>query len=108
LILPGLDAEDALVVAQRLGTAVGDVPIATERGDVTTRLSLGVADNAGTASLDRLLSRADAALYEAKRAGRGRSVLAGGAPPPVVADDEPEADAAVLAETSVTAGPAAR
>lgn len=46
-------------------------PIPTEHGEVTTRLSLGVADNAATASLDRLLSRADGALYEAKRGDVG-------------------------------------
>jgi len=92
VLLPGLHGEEALEVAERLGAAIADVPIPTEHGEVTTRLSLGVADNAATASLDRLLSRADGALYEAKRGGRGRAALAGGAPPPVAPPEDDHAD----------------
>ncbi|MEX0663906.1 MAG: GGDEF domain-containing protein [Acidimicrobiia bacterium] len=95
VLLPGLHGDEARVIAERLGEAVADVPIPTELGEVSARLSLGVADNAATVSLDRLLSRADAALYEAKRAGRGRTAVAGGAPPPVIADEAELAEAAV-------------
>jgi diguanylate cyclase (GGDEF)-like protein len=91
VLLPGMDGGEAMEIAERLGEAVADTPIPTEAGEVSAKLSLGVADNAATASLDRLLSRADAALYEAKRAGRGRTALAGGAPPPVDSDLEPSA-----------------
>ena len=87
VLLPGLDGVEAASIAERLGAAVSDVPIPTEVGQVATRLSLGVADNAATASLDRLLSRADTALYQAKRAGRGRTVLDGSPLPTAHGED---------------------
>jgi diguanylate cyclase (GGDEF)-like protein len=98
VLLPGMEGDVAAEVAERLGAAVADVPIPTEAGEIEASLSLGVADNAATASLDRLVSRADAALYQAKRGGRSRTVLAGGAPPPVDVvepwNDEPQPMAA--------------
>jgi diguanylate cyclase len=52
------------------------------RGDaVALTVSVGVAVWEGE-SLDRLLSRADAALYEAKEAGRDRVAFAPPADPP--------------------------
>jgi diguanylate cyclase (GGDEF)-like protein len=71
-LLPGVDCEKAMVIADRVRRAVsGD----TEEGDdsmiqIPIRISMGVAALQGEGSLNDLMRRADAALYSAKRAGR--------------------------------------
>jgi diguanylate cyclase (GGDEF)-like protein len=73
LVLDGLDLPDALRLAERLRDRI-ELTVAS-MGDVTVRLtaSLGVAcsDQHGY-DLIQLISAGDAALYEAKRAGRNR------------------------------------
>jgi diguanylate cyclase (GGDEF)-like protein len=60
-------------VAERIRRAVADEPIQTDAGPVHVTISLGVAEmNAQTDDLAAVLKRADAALYEAKQAGRNR------------------------------------
>jgi len=83
-VLPHADLAGALTVANRIvaATSANLVPVGSSRIRVTT--SAGVACLAGDGS--DLLARADAALYEAKKAGRNRargargplSVIAGG------------------------------
>ena len=62
-ILPGTGLPDALKLAERMRTAVGS--------GVTA--SVGVAEWDGSQSGARLISAADAALYDAKRAGRDQA-----------------------------------
>lgn len=72
LFLPNTRLESALQVAERIRLA--SVP--TE-GGIGCTVSIGVTTHRGLEdSLDMMLSRADAALYQAKNAGRNR-VLAG-------------------------------
>ncbi len=80
LILPGHTAEDAAVAARRVRAAVeaAAMPHPTGNGGVVT-VSIGV--SAGTADYGDLLARADAALYDAKRGGRNRVVVASEAEP---------------------------
>lgn len=66
--------------------------IATRLVDVTpplVRCSVGVADWDGTESMDRLLARADSALYQMKREGSGgvRVNRAAGPPTASLCDD---------------------
>jgi len=65
--LPDCAASEALVVAQRIIAAVPDGQSAT----------VGVAQWVPGETVAEALGRADAALYDGKRAGRSRAVLAG-------------------------------
>jgi diguanylate cyclase (GGDEF)-like protein len=68
LLLPSCDTDQAMSVAERVRTEVGRRSV-----DTSVTVSAGLAtmpDNAIDG--DRLLSAADAALYEAKRSGRDR------------------------------------
>jgi diguanylate cyclase (GGDEF)-like protein len=73
VILDELDLRDAEHVAHRLHAALESATVE----DVSPRVSIGLAhtDDHGT-DLDTLLSAADAALYAAKAAGRGRLRIA--------------------------------
>jgi diguanylate cyclase (GGDEF)-like protein len=75
IILPATTTEAAAAAAERLRTAVeaAALPHPSGIGGVVTA-SIGVA--AGTKGYGGLVARADAALYEAKRAGRNRVVTA--------------------------------
>lgn len=74
VILPGIDAANAVVLAEKIRAAVRDLRIShsgSEHGLVT--VSVGVASNdRGAASALDLVRDADAALYRAKHAGRDR------------------------------------
>jgi diguanylate cyclase (GGDEF)-like protein len=52
-------------------------PVQSLKGDIHFTASFGVAgigENAPSETLDRLISQADQALYEAKRTGRNRVI----------------------------------
>ena len=66
VLLPHSDAEGAQIVVERL---LAVVPF-----DQTASAGIAVWD--GSESADELLARADAALYEAKHAGRARALFA--------------------------------
>lgn len=72
MVLPETDATAAAaVVGERLRSAVACQPIDTAEGALPVSISVGVAAvRTGAETLLDALSRADAALYAAKRAGR--------------------------------------
>ncbi|MGL4608417.1 MAG: diguanylate cyclase [Trueperaceae bacterium] len=73
LLLPETELREALEIAERLRrTALETFHVAEL--ELSISISLGVAAAQGDTSLSHLLQRADAALYEAKRAGRNRVV----------------------------------
>ncbi|EXJ13938.1 GGDEF domain-containing protein [Imhoffiella purpurea] len=75
VLLPGQDLESAMTVAERLRTLVAEDRIETDRGSVGVTLSLGVTElDEDDEDPDRVLGRADEALYEAKESGRDRSI----------------------------------
>jgi diguanylate cyclase (GGDEF)-like protein len=78
-ILPGTDAEDAFAAIDRIRRTATGAPVSTEAGDIGIRASAGVysAFPDKESRLDAFLSAADGALYEAKSAGRDRTVLRG-------------------------------
>ncbi len=79
LVMRGLEARDAVDVLERVREAVQRAALPHPRGErgVLT-VSIGVA--AGLGDVGELLSRADGALYEAKRGGRNQVVVASGEP----------------------------
>ena len=82
-LLEGLTPDEALAQAEFLRRAVARIAV-PELSRLTVSVSIGLASTEGrlapaARSLDALLSLADAALYRAKRTGRGRSESA----PPV-------------------------
>ncbi len=67
VLLPGASLQDTIEHAEALRCAVGSRPI----GDVPVTISCGVsASEVGAFDFQRVFGRADAALYEAKQAGR--------------------------------------
>jgi len=77
VLLPRTDLAGAREVAERIRVMVQDAPFVTPEGGgaVSATLSIGLAMlPAGAVSFAELLSAADRALYEAKRAGRNRTV----------------------------------
>lgn len=79
VLLVETDAAGAEVAAERVRAAVEEAPFLTSAGPLSITLSGGLAEwsrdrHAGV--LDEVLSRADRALYSAKRAGRNRVVKA--------------------------------
>jgi two-component system cell cycle response regulator len=77
VVLPDSDAEAARAVAERIRIAVSDTPFAVANGKykVNLTISMGIAGLRLVGdSADALFSRTDAALYQAKKAGRNRIV----------------------------------
>ncbi|MCP2083534.1 UNVERIFIED_ORG: diguanylate cyclase (GGDEF)-like protein [Methylorubrum zatmanii] len=83
VVLDQADATAAATVAERLRKSAAGQPFTVNGAAVTVTASIGVAVvAAGEERIDAALSRADAALYAAKRAGRNRVCLAPSPPPP--------------------------
>ena len=77
VILPGCGANDVRTVAERLRSRLADTPVVVGQSlqlDVTASIGIATAELGEPASV--LLTRADVALYDAKRDGRDRVVVA--------------------------------
>lgn len=73
LILPDTNTIDALGLAERLRSAVENITIANELGDIKFTISIGIARfDEQDATTKSIYKHADAALYEAKGSGRNR------------------------------------
>ncbi len=78
VVMPGTSASEATAAAERLRQAVAALDGEFSRPERLT-VSIGIARSGQSGEPEALLSTADAALYEAKRAGRNRIHLAEGA-----------------------------
>jgi diguanylate cyclase (GGDEF)-like protein len=73
--MPETSRHEAYRVAERVRQIVSDIPIEEENNVVRTTLSIGIAElSQENRDIDKLLKRADEALYEAKARGRNRVV----------------------------------
>lgn len=79
VVLPGARAVDAELVAERLRLAVEGLSIQLESGLTLPPMtaSIGIAELIPDESTGDVLTRADGALYRAKRTGRNRACVAG-------------------------------
>jgi diguanylate cyclase (GGDEF)-like protein len=76
LLFPGTTGRQAECIVNRVRSAMSSAALAIDIGGIT--ISAGISELAGgITGLDGLLAAADAALYEAKRAGRNRTWRAG-------------------------------
>ena len=77
VLLPGIGKQRAMEIAERLRHAVASLELDHEERRLRFTTSLGVATySPADGAFDRLLNRADAALYAAKQGGRNCVVLA--------------------------------
>lgn len=72
IFLPGASTADAARVSERLRSLVATQPLMTERGPIALTVSIGVTTCLPGEAPDKVLHRADQAMYEAKRRGRNR------------------------------------
>jgi diguanylate cyclase (GGDEF)-like protein/PAS domain S-box-containing protein len=73
VLLPETNGTAALSVAERVRSQAGRMPIPTEHGDVIVTISIGLTEiSADTPDFSAMVARADAAMYDAKKAGRDR------------------------------------
>ena len=76
MVLPNLNADAALQAAERLRAVISNTPLACAGEQLALSVSIGVAQWEGhPEDTSRLLMRADAALYQAKKDGRDRVVI---------------------------------
>ncbi|PAS97392.1 MAG: hypothetical protein BSR46_13915 [Candidatus Dactylopiibacterium carminicum] len=77
VILVDVDSMTALAVAEKMRTRIGQTNILLSGGrSLNVTISIGLAAYDGHPDYRRIITRADTALYEAKNAGRNRSVFA--------------------------------
>jgi diguanylate cyclase (GGDEF)-like protein len=75
VILPGLRAEDAITIVERMRAAASNEPIRTRTGDITFTVSIGYTSTrrSAGATYGDLLREVDDALLACKRDGRNCS-----------------------------------
>lgn len=72
IVAPGCDSAEAWELAERVRSHVASCSMMVGASTVQVSLSLGVATGKAAAEIEKLLHAADAAMYQAKNAGRNR------------------------------------
>ena len=82
VVLGSVNEVEAMGIAEGLRRAIADTPVKLADGrSLPLTASIGVALQDGHPDYERVLARADAAMYQAKRGGRDRVGLAGAGTP---------------------------
>lgn len=76
VILPAAELQTARDLCERLRTAIAEKPVRAGDAIIPFTVSIGVAEFGEGDDMDRLMARADKALYEAKSGGRDKVCLA--------------------------------
>lgn len=76
VLLPGVDAQLAQVLAQRLCHSIAEQPVQLPETALAVTISIGVAVTHAAEGMEAAIARADKALYAAKDNGRNCVVLA--------------------------------
>ena len=100
VILPSAGPTSAYIAAERLRAHIAATPIAIPAGSIDVTVSVGAATAYPGMDMERgaLVTSADMALYNAKRAGRNRVAHADGQPTaPLIMPEAPEPARALLA-----------
>lgn len=74
LVMPATAQEDAVMAVERMQQALRRMSFNDIASGLKVSFSAGVAECVGGDDLDAAIARADTAMYEAKRSGRGRVV----------------------------------
>jgi two-component system cell cycle response regulator len=72
VVMSGAEAEDGMLVAERLRFAIASAPIQADGHTLSVTASVGVAAGGVGTQSDSVISAADVALYRAKNGGRNR------------------------------------
>jgi diguanylate cyclase (GGDEF)-like protein len=77
VLMPETNLENGMAIAERLRIAITDHPFATDKGDISLTISIGVAskENQSEETLEAVLENADQALLLAKQNGRNKVVV---------------------------------
>jgi diguanylate cyclase (GGDEF)-like protein len=78
-VLAGVDEAEALRIAERVREQIARKAVSFEQREIPVTCSIGIALGSSADDADTLIRRADQALYRAKRAGRNRVDIDGGA-----------------------------
>lgn len=79
VVLSNTDTDGAALLAERIRKAIAATPIIIDDFEITVTVSVGVSTLEAGDSAATLINRADAALYDAKTAGRNRVMIQTGA-----------------------------
>ena len=75
VLLPGVDVQEARVVAERLRRYVEEAVYSDEGGRIQTTVSIGIYSGCGVEDLAQAFKAADSNLYKAKATGRNKVVV---------------------------------
>lgn len=75
LLLPGLNEEDALFRAEILRKKVQEIALHYEEHEFSITITIGVATIGENESVDKVVNRADLALYKGKNSGKNTTIL---------------------------------
>jgi diguanylate cyclase (GGDEF)-like protein len=70
IVVPDEEESAAASLAERCRRTIEAIRLPVPSATLSTTVSFGVAESTGMPSVEAMIRRADAALYEAKRAGR--------------------------------------